>query len=184
MARSTSTETKGVRVEQEIKEAYSVMVVDDDPLVVDFLLEYLKRGDFRVASATCGGEAISALQRASFDIVLVDLKMEGMDGLEAIEKITEIDPDIVTVLMTGFPTLDSSIRAIRLGASDYILKPFKLDEVDLALNKAIHEREVRKEMKNLRSRIMELEKGISGKKEQIKINKKVNNLANSRSGRN
>jgi two-component system response regulator AtoC len=183
MAQGTTLKAKAKTTTQVTKEAHSVLIVDDDPLVVDFLVEYLRRSDFTVASAFCGEDALQAINRTNFEIVLVDLKMQGMDGLQTIEKITEIDPEIVTILMTGFPTLDSSIKAIRLGASDYILKPFKLDEVDLALQKAIHEHEVRKEMKNLRRRVSELEKGISGKKEQIKINKKVSSLSASQSGK-
>jgi DNA-binding NtrC family response regulator len=159
------------------KENISILVVDDDPLVVDFLQEYLMRSDYRVISAESGEAAISTLVQSLSDIVLVDLKMPGLDGLQTISKIAEIEPDIVTILMTGFPTLDSSVRAIRLGASDYILKPFKLDEIDLAVKNAIHEREVRREMKNLKNRVSELEQNISDKKGLITINQKVKSLA-------
>jgi DNA-binding NtrC family response regulator len=154
-----------------------IMVVDDDPLVLDFLQEYLKQCDYMVHAAGSGEDAIAELTQSLPDIVLVDLKMPGLDGLQTIEKISEIDPAIVTILMTGFPTLDSSVKAIRLGASDYILKPFKLDEVDLALKNAIHEHEVRQEMKNLRNRVKELEHKVSEKKEQITINRKLDNFA-------
>jgi two-component system response regulator AtoC len=184
MAQGTTLKTKAATAAQPLKETPSVLVVDDDHQVVDFLLEYLRRSDLKVSSAFCGEDALDAIRQVSFDIALVDLKMSGMDGLETIEKITEIDPGIVTILMTGFPTLDSSIKAIRLGASDYILKPFKLDEVEVALGKAMHEREVRKEMTSLRRRVSELEKGISGKKEQIRINKKVTGLIASHGGKN
>jgi DNA-binding NtrC family response regulator len=135
------------------------------------------QSDYRVISAGSGEKAISALAQSSCDVVLVDLKMPGLDGLQTICKITEIDPDIVTILMTGFPTLDSSVKAIRLGASDYLLKPFKLDEIDLAVKNAIHEREVRREMKNLRDRVSELEQNITDKKGLFTINQKVTSLA-------
>jgi DNA-binding NtrC family response regulator len=153
------------------------MVVDDDSLVLDFLQEYLKRGEYKIMASCSGEEAIDSLTRTPADIVLVDLKMPGLDGLQTIEKIAKIDPDIVTILMTGFPTLDSSVKAIRLGASDYILKPFKLDEVDLAIKNAVHEHEVRQEMKNLRQRVIELENSVSEKKDQITINNKLDNFA-------
>ncbi|HBZ00375.1 MAG TPA: hypothetical protein DEO84_03540 [candidate division Zixibacteria bacterium] len=158
-------------------DSITIMVVDDDALVVEFLEEYLKRSNYRVNTALSGEDAISSLGQSSCDIMLVDFKMPGLDGLQTIEKITEIDSDIVTILMTGFPTIDSSVKAIRLGASDYILKPFKLDDIDLAVKKAVHEREVRQDMKNLRARVSELEQGISENKNQITLNHKVGSMA-------
>jgi DNA-binding NtrC family response regulator len=180
MAQDTTYKTKqskGNHQRAEIDKRPSLMVVDDDDLVLDFLQEYLKRAEYRVCTAGSGELAISLLAQSPCDIVLVDLKMNGMDGLETIEKITQINPDIVTILMTGFPTLDSSVRAIRLGASDYILKPFQLDEVDLAIKKAVHEHEVRSEMNNLRTRVSELEHDITMKKERITINALVSGQA-------
>ncbi len=164
-------------------EKYTILVVDDEPLVLDFLLEYLKQDTISTVSASSGEAALAALKRTPVDIALVDLKMPGIDGLQTIEKINQIDPGIVTILMTGFPTLDSSVRAIRLGASDYILKPFKLDEVDQALRKAMKEREVRREMSGLKQRIVEMESRITGKNEQIVVNHKVNNLIFARNGK-
>ncbi len=157
----------------EQKPGVAVLVVDDDPMVLDLLAEYLRGNGYNVLTAGSGEEAVSKMRSATLDIALVDLKMPGMDGLETIEQMTGIDPEAVTILMTGFPTLDSSVKAIKLGASDYILKPFKLEEVNLAVNKAAREREVRREVKSLKKRVTELEKGISDKKESIKINQKV-----------
>jgi DNA-binding NtrC family response regulator len=175
MAPDTTLKTKQVQASRGIanKAQTSIMVVDDDPLVLDFLQEYLKECNYKVQAAGSGEDAIALLTRTPSDIILVDLKMPGLDGLQTIEKIAQIEPEIVTILMTGFPTIDSSVKAIRLGASDYILKPFKLDEVDLALKNAVQEHEVRQEMKNLRHRVFELEQGISDKKDQITINRKV-----------
>ncbi len=180
MAQDTSYKTKNtIEHQQRVEnvEKPSLMVVDDDDLVLDFLNEYFKRENYKVQTAGSGEDAISLLVKSPCDIVLVDLKMRGMDGLETIEKITQINPDIVTILMTGFPTLDSSVRAIRMGASDYILKPFKLDEIDLAIKKAIHEREVRREVNNLRSRVTALEHDITVKKERITLNALVSGQA-------
>ena len=154
--------------------AYTVLVVDDDPLVLELLQEYLKDGDYNVITAGSGEEAISKISSARIDIALIDFKMPGMDGLETIEKMFQSDPETVTILMTGFPTIDSSIQAIRLGASNYILKPFKLDEVNVALTRAGMEYQLRQEMRNLKKRVVELEKGIIEKKDNIKINQKLN----------
>lgn len=151
----------------------SILVVDDDPFVLELLTEYLKGDGYNVLSANCGEEAISRLSTVRVDVALVDLKMSGMDGLATIERMGEIDPDTVTILMTGFPTLDSSVQAIKLGASDYILKPFEMEEVSLSIRKAVKVRNLRLEMKSLRKRVSELEKGISERRENIKVNQKV-----------
>jgi YesN/AraC family two-component response regulator len=156
------------------KGAFTVLVVDDDHLVLELLQEYLKDEEYQVLTAGSGEEGISKIHSVRVDIALIDYKMPGMDGLETIEKMTASDPETVTILMTGFPTIDSSIKAMKLGASNYILKPFKLEEVKLAVTKATQEHQLRQEMKNLRKRVSEFEKGITEKKESIKFNQKLN----------
>lgn len=156
--------------------AATILIVDDDPLVLDLLVEFLGYDNFGLVTAGSGEEALAKLKTVQVDIALVDFKMPGMDGIETIERIAEIDPDIIAIIITAFPTIDSSIKAIKLGASDYLLKPFKLDEVKMALDRAIEAREVRLEVNNLRKKISELEKGLSGKKENIKLNQKLNIL--------
>lgn len=157
----------------------TILVVDDDALVVDLLKEYLLGNGHEIITAGSGEEALLKIRSLGADVALVDLKMPGMDGLETIERMAETDPDIVTILMTGYPTLDSSVKAIRLGASDYILKPFKLAEVSTAVGRAIKERSIRIEVKNLRSRMFELEKNMNEKKDNIKVNKKLGVIATS-----
>jgi DNA-binding NtrC family response regulator len=160
-------------VQNDKKAKATIMIVDDDPMVIDLLSEYLEDNTYFIIRASSGGEAVSKIKSARADIALVDLMMPGMDGLETIEQLAAIDPEMVMVLMTGFPTLDSSIKAIKLGASDYILKPFKLEDVNSSVAKAIKERETRQEMKNLQKRVFELEKRIQEKRDSIKVNQKV-----------
>jgi DNA-binding NtrC family response regulator len=154
-------------------EIASVLIVDDECFVIELLTEFLRDEGYKVISASSGEEAILHMRSVKIDIVLIDFKMNGMDGLQTVEQIAEIDPDAVAILMTGFPTLDTSIKAIKTGISDYILKPFKLDEVSFSLKKAIKEHELRIEMKNLKRRVSELEKNINEKKESIKINQNI-----------
>ncbi len=158
-------------------ETGTILVVDDDPFVVDLLQDYLGGSGYDIITAGSGEEALLKLGSVRVDMALIDLKMPGMDGLETVERVSEIDPGIVTILMTGYPTLDSSVKAMRLGASDYILKPFKLEEVGLSVKKATKERELRMEVKNLRTRVVELEKSIADRKDSIKINKKLGVIA-------
>jgi len=150
-----------------------VMLVDDEQLALDVLSSYLSENGFVVSTATSGESAVKRFEAEKAEIVIVDFLMSGMDGLAVIERLSKISPSSVFILMTGFPTLDSSIKALRLGASDYILKPFRLSEVSLAVQKAVREWEFKKEMNRLRERIAELETGVSEKKDNIKFNKKI-----------
>ncbi len=136
-----------------------VLIVDDDSPLADFLKQFLEELKFDVEIASSGEEAISIINDiGGIDIALIDFRLPGMDGLETIKKISEFSPDTVTMVITGLPTLDSSIRAIRLGASDYILKPFRLDDIAAALKKAMKEREIKSEIKNLKEKVAAMEK--------------------------
>ena len=154
-----------------------ILVVDDESFVQEVITEFLADKGYDVSAVSSGEEAVEIFKTESSDVVLVDYKMEGMDGLTTIEKLTEISPSTVAVFMTGFPTLDSSIQALRLGAADYILKPFKLDEVALAVQKAEREWRLKGELRRLRDRVSQLEGSISEKKDNIKINKKLGVIA-------
>lgn len=156
-----------------VESSIRVLVIDDDEFVLELLDEFLTDSGYNVSTADSGEAALEQIKSASPDVALVDFKLPGIDGLETIRRISKISPDTVTIIMTGFPTLDSSIMAIRLGASDYILKPFKLDEVSLSLQKAVKEREMKSEMNRLQKRVSELETSISEKKDSIKINRKM-----------
>lgn len=167
--KSSSRAKKSSPVESSVR----VLVIDDDKFVLELLDEFLTNNGYDVSTAGSGEVAVESIKTKNTDIALVDFKLPGMDGLETIRRINEISPDTVTIIMTGFPTLDSSVSAIRLGASDYILKPFKLNEVSLSLRKAVKERRMKFEMNQLRKRVSELESSISEKKASIKINRKI-----------
>jgi DNA-binding NtrC family response regulator len=144
--------------------------VDDDGFVLELLGDFLKEEKYNVVTASSGTEAITKLSALKIDIALVDYKMPGIDGLQTIEELLKIDQDVVAILMTGFPTVDSSVKAIKMGASDYIVKPFKLEEVSLSVRKAVRARDMKLEVKNLRKKIQELEKNVIEKRDSIKIN--------------
>ncbi len=156
-----------------VESSVEVMVIDDDAFVLELLSEFLTDSGYDVFTIDSGEAALDQMKIASPDVALVDFKLPGMDGLETIRRINEMSSDTVTIIMTGFPTLDSSIMAIKLGASDYILKPFKLDEVSLSLQKAVKERRMKSEMNQLREKVSQLESSISEKKDSIKIHKNV-----------
>jgi response regulator RpfG family c-di-GMP phosphodiesterase len=106
-----------------------VLVVDDEKFIRDVLAEFLGMEGYVVRTAEDGQAALAELGRARYDLILSDLKMPRMGGIELLEEIARKDPNALTVIMTGFGTVETAIDAMKRGAYDYILKPFKVEEV-------------------------------------------------------
>jgi response regulator RpfG family c-di-GMP phosphodiesterase len=106
-----------------------VLVVDDEKFIRDILADFLGMEGYVVRTAEDGSAAINELERARYDLIISDLKMPKMGGIELLEHTTKRVPGVLTVIMTGFGTVETAIDAMKRGAYDYILKPFKVDEV-------------------------------------------------------
>jgi len=120
----------------------SVLVVDDEKEIRAFLNKALSRlGGFHVELAESGEEALRKLEKEPFELVLTDLKMPKMDGLQLIAEIAKSKPETLTIMMTGHGTIDSALEAMKLGASDYLTKPLNLDEMILRLRKVLEEKQ-------------------------------------------
>jgi DNA-binding NtrC family response regulator len=130
-----------------------VLVVDDEQFVRELLHDFFDKMDFGVTTVANGDEGIDVCRRERFDAALVDLKMPGKSGIEVLEAFAEIDPALPVVMMTGYPTIDSSIEAIRRGAYDYIIKPFKLQELKELIDRAVREQTLAREIESLSDRI-------------------------------
>ena len=117
-----------------------ILVVDDEPTVLDACARALTRRRYEVHTAAGGAEAISRLSSEPFDLLLTDIKMPDIDGLELVGRAHELDPDLPCVILTGHGSLDTAIDSIRLGVSGFVVKPFTLQElmqaVDVPLEKA------------------------------------------------
>lgn len=119
-----------------------ILVVDDEKEIRDFLSKALTRfGGFRVEVAENGQEGLKKVREGKYDLVLTDLKMPGLDGLQLISEIAKDQPEVLTVLMTGHGTVDSAVEAMKQGASDYLLKPLNLDETIVRIKKVLEERQ-------------------------------------------
>jgi response regulator RpfG family c-di-GMP phosphodiesterase len=106
-----------------------ILVVDDERVIREILSDFLSLEGYVVRTVEDGEEALKELQRRSYNLVISDLKMPNMTGLELIERITALGIPVLTVIMTGFGTVETAIEAMKQGAYDYILKPFKVEEV-------------------------------------------------------
>ncbi len=131
----------------------NILVVDDDEAVRHMLSHLLTREGYLVHSAASGREALDSLDKAPTDIVLCDVRMKGMDGLELLDKILELKPDMTVILMSAYGSVDQALEAIKRGAYDYISKPFKKDEVLFCLRKAEERERLRRENRRLRDRL-------------------------------
>jgi DNA-binding NtrC family response regulator len=112
-----------------------VLVVDDELIMRKSLSRWIERDGYQVETAASGEEALKKLKDARFDILLVDIKMEGMSGIEVLKRIKETDPDTAVVMITAYGSIATAIEAMKNGARDYLLKPFDPNELGLVIDK-------------------------------------------------
>ncbi|MGB3094158.1 MAG: response regulator [Candidatus Zixiibacteriota bacterium] len=134
-----------------------ILVVDDELFVRELLLEFLSSEGYEVSLADSGEKAVKLMQSEPADVVLVDLKMPGIDGIETLRQIKKTAPNTLSIVMTGYPTIDSSIEALRCGAYDYVVKPFKLNDLKSSIEKALEEHKLKDQTTRLKERIAHLE---------------------------
>ncbi|MBI5892984.1 MAG: sigma-54-dependent Fis family transcriptional regulator [Deltaproteobacteria bacterium] len=126
-------------MEKTIKdESYKVLVVDDDKSTREAIEDFLQHQNQNLAikTASDGYTALDLVKAENFDIIITDLKMPGMDGLEVLKSVKEIEPDAVVILVTGYATVETAIEAMKHGAYDYITKPFRLEELLIVIKNA------------------------------------------------
>ncbi len=126
-----------------------ILVVDDEPLVLSSLTNILKLYGYELQSASNGEDAVSIMKQGTTDIVISDLMMSPVNGLEILEQALQIDKLMIVILMTGYATLESAVDAIRRGAYDYLLKPFKIPEFLLTVRRATEKRRLSLQNKKL-----------------------------------
>ncbi len=147
-----------------------ILIVDDEASVRDALHKWFEFDGYRVDSAADATVALQKLQEASWDIVLLDIRMPGMDGLELQRRIKAIDKDIITIMITAFASVDTSIQALKEGAFDYIVKPVDPNDMANLIRNAVEQRRRYSGQRQVRRQIEELNNTdkIIGQSEQLR----------------
>jgi len=133
-----------------------ILIVDDDIVVRDSLRKWFESEGFEVSIAPGAAAALEMLSRQRFDLALVDIKMPGVDGIELQAKLREIDASMPVIIMTGFASVETAVRALKNGAYDYITKPFDPDELVHLVNKAISHKRAEREVSRLKENLDEI----------------------------
>jgi DNA-binding NtrC family response regulator len=123
-----------------------ILIVDDELIMRESLAGWLERDGHSIQTASSGEEALEKLQETRFDILLVDIKMEGISGLDVLHRVKESDPDVAVVMITAFGSIPTAIEAMKKGAYDYMLKPFDPNELGVLIEKIIQHQEQTREV--------------------------------------
>jgi len=134
---------------------YSILIVDDEDAQRSILKGYLEKKGYKIYSASSGTEGIKFVQNNLIDIVLSDFKMPDKTGLEVLEEVKKINPEISFVILTAYGTIEDAVKAMRLGAFDYISKPVDLDELDLMIERIIEHNNLKSEIQILKNQLKE-----------------------------
>src|SRR5512145_1381911 len=132
-----------------------ILIVDDEPDMVDNCARILRRAGHRCLTATDPRRALTLLESERPDLVLTDLKMPEVDGLAVLRRAHEIDPDLPVIVITAFASIESAVAAVKEGAFDYLPKPFSAEQLRVAVDRALRQRELRIENRNLRQQLQQ-----------------------------
>jgi two-component system response regulator PilR (NtrC family) len=131
----------------------SVLIIEDENSMREVLKILLEGENYEVNTASDGNEGLSYIERDIFDLIITDIKMPGADGFEILKRTKEISPDTIIIMITAFGTTEAAIEAMKLGAYDYINKPFKIDEIRLIVKKALEKKRLSEEVSLLRDKV-------------------------------
>jgi DNA-binding NtrC family response regulator len=158
----------------------SILIVDDEESVRDSLLSWFKEDGYYVECAENAKKALLILESSSFDIILADIKMPGMDGLEMMRRIKALKSDSIIIVMTAFATVDTAVQALKDGAFDYVTKPFDPDDLSHLIRNATKQISLTEEVEVLKKKVFSLEdvEDLVGESEAMKkVFKEIESVA-------
>jgi two-component system sensor histidine kinase/response regulator len=141
------TKTKDQR---KVPQKATILVIDDEDAMRDSCRQVLSKDGYMTETAEDGQSGLQKIREAKPDLVLIDLKMPGMGGMELLEKIGQIDPDIISIVITGYATIESAVEAMKLNAYDFLPKPFTPDQLRIVIERGLERRRLTAESARLR----------------------------------
>src|SRR5207248_2498553 len=130
-----------------------ILIVEDEAQMCDLLMSFFGDKGYKVAAVQNGEDAIARLEEEDYALVITDIKLPGMSGLELLARLRLEWQDVAVIIMTAFSSISSAVEAMKLGAEDYIGKPFQLDELAITVEKALERRSLRREVRELRAEV-------------------------------
>ncbi len=161
-----------------------ILVVDDDEVTCNLLEEVLSKEGYMVHKALNGREAIEKGERRPYDVVLTDIRMLDVDGMQVLRAYRQRSPETIIIMMTAFGSIETAIRAIKEGAYDYVSKPFKLDEIRLTIQRALEQKRLLEENLHYRQELItkyKLENIVGRSPQMLQVYKTIARVAESRS---
>ncbi|MBP2649727.1 MAG: atoC 3 [Firmicutes bacterium] len=161
---------------------YTILVVDDEESLCKLLSAVFKREGFQVMVAESGEAALEKFKANQVDVILMDIRMSNMDGLSALKELRKISRDITVILMTAFAAVETAVEAVKLGAFDYIIKPFDIEEVKLIVDRAIQLKRMTKKISVLNQQLLEnyrLDKILTNSPKMLELCKTIGKIADS-----
>ena len=160
-----------------MKEQYNILIVDDEKIVRDSLFHWFEEEGYNVDTAEDGESALKKYEKNKYDLLLLDMKMPGMSGIDLLTKIKSIDKEALVILITAFASVPTAITALKQGAYDYVTKPVDPDELTHLVKKALEQRSLKQENKILKENIEEIIKPDNFIGESLQM-KKIYELVN------
>jgi len=127
------------------KSSQAVLIVDDEPIVRDSLRDWLTSNDYHVVTSTSGEEALGKIKEQDFQLIILDIRLRGSDGIDLLEEAKAHNPDVKAIIITAYPSVETIEKATKLGAVNYLTKPFELDDLDKSLQEILGKKEATKE---------------------------------------
>ena len=155
-----------------------ILVIDDELVMCELLKDLLKDRGYEVKYTLSGNEGLTTIrEEAGFDAIIVDLKMPDISGIQVLEEIKDTDSNAVVIVVTGFPSFESVQAALRLGAYDYITKPFNIDELSFMVKRAVAFRDLtvtnKRLMKDLEQQNKKLEEKVEERTKELTLLYKI-----------
>ena len=146
--------TKGLKERRSMEER--ILIVDDEEMICNIMSRRLMREGYLCATANNGKEALNHFYKDGFSLIISDIKMPEMNGIELLKRVKSIDPKIRVIMVTAYPEIDMAVEAMRLGADDFIIKPADLELVVLSVKKALESKQLEEEIEAYHTRLEEL----------------------------